>query len=64
MKLCNLVMPELRLFILKDDLASGLFIVLGSSDLSCMTSQELMLLAMSMEVLSTPSGAAFVVTTG
>lgn len=57
-------MPELRLFILKDDLASGLFIVLGSSDLSCMTSQELMLLAMSMEVLSTPSGAAFVVTTG
>lgn len=64
LKLCNLVMPELRLFILEDYLASGLFIVLGSSDLSCLTSQRLVLSAMSMEALSTPSGAAFVVNTG
>lgn len=56
-------MPELKLFILEDYLASGLFIVLGSSDLSCLTSQRLMLSAMSMEVLSSPSGAAFVVNT-
>lgn len=56
-------MPELKLFILEDYLASELFIVLGSSDLSCLTSQRLMLSAMSMEVLSSPSGAAFVVNT-
>lgn len=57
-------MPELRLFILEDDLESGSFIVLGSCDLSCLASQKLMLSAMSMEVLSTSSGAAFSVTAG
>lgn len=57
-------MPELRLFIPEDDLESGSFIVLGSCDLSCLASQKLMLSAMSMEILSTFSGAAFSVTTG
>lgn len=71
MGLCNLVMPELRLFILGDDLESGFFFVLGCYDLPCLERQCTNVVVVgcegpdtASEVLSTASEAPFVVNPG